>query len=243
MNKVLKIFFVAILIFAASNFAKSQDLHIVGDSLLSFEANITDNSDIFVTKNINNSGFMNLSVKVKVKVIKMTSGHSFDICWGANCLPPATTDWDNSPIYTLNSLTTTPNNTFYAHYYPYDKDSDPIPGQGVLLYTFYDVNNPADNASFQATFTFTQGNDVSEIFSVVGIKTQVSMDNILNINTNGKLGEYTATIYDLNGNLVYKQTFMSDMNYNLNNLSTGAYLFSVVDANGKKVSNGKFIKN
>lgn len=220
---------------------KAQYLRIVGDTLLSYEANINETYEIFFTTQIQNIGFANLNVRIKVKVLEMTEGHSFDICWAGGCLPPATSDWDKSPSVVVKGGETLPTNAFYSHYYPYSGSSDAKIGSGKLIYTFYDADNPDDNASATVSFKYYDGMGIVETPMSEAISIDLNDNNSLNIKV-VQNDTYFISIYNIDGNLIFLRNFNSDTQIDLNPYTKGVYVFSVMNSSSKKVTTGKLIK-
>ncbi|MGB9702705.1 MAG: T9SS type A sorting domain-containing protein [Candidatus Kapaibacteriota bacterium] len=220
---------------------RAQFLRIVGDTVLSYEANLDETYEILFTTQVQNTSFADLNVKVKVKVLEITEGHSFDVCWAGGCLPPAKEDWDKSPSDVIKGGATLPTNAFYSHYYPYSGASDPKPGTGKLVYTFYDADNPSDNASVTVSFKYYSGSGIIELPQTNSLSINLNEQNTLEIKLNQN-DNYTISIYDTRGNMMLTSTFNSDKNIDLNNFSNGAYVFSIINSESKKVTTGKFIK-
>lgn len=239
MKILSKIIYIALLIFAFNLSAFSQSIVVVGPTTIDTTASMNDEYEIYFKSKITNPTPNDVTVKIKVLVVSLPEGHSFDCCWNGLCGPAGREDWDKSTPYVLKSGEITDDNMFYAHYYCQYK-GDPVPGTGKLKYVFYNVNNPDDKAEINATFTFTPGGSVSEILANPNLKIIHSESNLLSI-TSEISENYKLDIFAINGNTVFSQTFIGNFEKNLNEVSAGVYLFAITNSNGQKVSTGKIL--
>lgn len=240
MNILSKIIYIATFFLAFNLSAYSQSIVVAGPTTIDSTASMNDEYEIYFKSKITNPTLSDVNVKIKVVVVSIPEGHSFDCCWNGLCGPAGREDWDKSTPYILKSGETTDDNMFYAHYYCQYHGSDPVPGTGKLKYVFYNVNNPDDKAEINATFTFTPGGSVSEILANPNLKILHSESNLLSI-TSEISENFKLEIFAINGNKVFSQTFTTNFEKNLNEISTGVYLFAITNSNGQKVSSGKIL--
>jgi hypothetical protein len=238
MKIYLKLIYLPIIFLLAGNLLFAQSIYVVGPTNYIDSIDIKDDWSISLHSTIGNKSNSDINVKVMVKVQVLPVGHSFDVCWKGNCLPATTEDWDKADPEQIKAGTVLPENSFFSHYYCQDKGSDPLPGTGKLLYTFYNVDNPADKAEIMATFLFTNKTSVSEFISNPTIDIKQTQDNILNISTE-KSERYQLNIYSINGNLVLSSSFELNSYTDLNTLSNGVYIFNLIDSHGNKAAIGK----
>lgn len=215
-----------------------QSLEIVGDKNIEKTADLNEYIDIYFSTSIKNVGPGPVSIKVKTQVVKIANGHSYDVCWNGLCSPPTTEDWVSSDAYKLNPGETTPQELFYTHYYSFFKFTDPVEGEGNILYTFYNEMNPNDKIEIDAKYKFVKGQKVLELFSNPDINFSLEGKQIQIISQ--KFDEINLELYDINGNLITSQTFSGSYCNNFNHLSTGTYYLKL-SVNGKTMSTGKFI--
>ncbi len=218
----------------------SQSLEIVGEKSIDITADLNEHTDIYFTTTIKNIGPGPVNIKVKTQVKKITNGHSYDICWNGLCSPPTTEDWVSNDSYKLNPNQTTPVEIFYAHYYSFYKFTDPVEGEGNIIYTFFNEMNPDDKAEIDAKYKFVKGQKVLELFNNPDVN--ISIENKQLQISSQKFDQMNLEIFDINGNLVTSKTFSGYYYNNLEFLSYGTY-FVKLKTNGKTISTGKFILN
>ena len=218
----------------------SQSLEIVGEKNIDITADLNEFTDIYFTTAIKNIGPAPVNVKVKTQVIKITPGHSYDICWDGLCSPPTIDNWTSSSSYKLDPSQTTPSALFYAHYYSYYKFTDPSEGEGNIVYIFFNEMNPDDKVEIDAKYKFIKGQKIFEFFSNPDVK--VSIDGKELQISSEKSDKINLELFDIKGNLAMSQTFLGDYLTNLNYLSSGTYIVRLT-SNGKLLSIGKVILN
>ncbi len=239
MNKFNEIW-LAILLFAIiPSITFSQTLSIVGDTVVSKTADVDEYWDIYLTTNVLNSSFAISTIKVKAEVIEMPAGHSYDICWNGQCYAATRANWDDGMPYNLAANSTMGEDIFYSHYYATNKDNQTATeGTGKIKYIFYLENNPSDNCSLVATFSFAT-NSVKEILASEDV--EINFDNdVMNVSYSSA-EQSTIQIFNIQGKLIDEITFWNTSSYNLNNLQSGSYLIRVINQN-KQIATGKFNK-
>lgn len=240
MKNIYKVIYLSALLLFVSNFIYSQSLYVVGPTSLDLTKDILEDWSVEIHSTVGNNTLTDINVKVKVKVLEIAKGHSFDVCWKGNCLPSTTEDWDKGDTDVIPAGQALPENSFFSHYYCTDKGSDPVKGNGKLLYTFYRPENQDDKAELTVTIAFTDVGSVSEFTSNPEISILHSMDNKLSISADNS-GEYFVSLYSINGNNILNEKFNSSYQTDLNLLSSGVYLFNITKVNGERVSAGKIV--
>jgi len=241
MKKIYIILSSLLVIFLFSGTIQAQNLYISGENELSSSKDINEDWEIILYSSIGNQSSSDITSKVKIHVEEMTTGHNYAICWGINCLPSTSDfDWDKSDEFVINANSITSMGTFSAHYYCTDYVSDPIPGKGVLVFTFYNVNNPDDNCTLKGTFIFTDGGSVSETYSIPSVNVNYTNDNILSVSAENS-DNYQLSIFDLNGVQVANANFSTSYSGNFNNLQKGVYFYTILDSQGKFAAKGKIL--
>lgn len=95
-------------------------------------------------KNISSS---DLTIKLRRTVIDSVSGSLNQICFGGLCFAPEV--WDSPTVETLNPGEVISDESFSGHYLPNGRS-----GLSKIRYTFYNVLNPNDTASFIVNFGY-----------------------------------------------------------------------------------------
>jgi hypothetical protein len=239
MNKFNEIL-LAILLFAIiPSITFSQTLSIVGDTVITKIVDIDEFWDIYLTTDVYNSSFAISTIKVKAEVIEMSAGHSYDICWNGQCYAATGANWDDGMPYGIAANSKLGENLFYSHYYATNQNSPTATeGTGKIKYIFYLENNPSDNCSLVATFSFAT-NSVKEIFANEDV--EINFDNDLMSISYPSAEQSTMQIFNIQGQLIDEITFWNTSSYNLNNLQSGSYLIRIINQN-KQIATGKFNK-
>lgn len=238
MNKLFRIFIVLIILIPFNLF--SQSFEVLGDKVIDKTANIEEQWEIYFSTSIKNIGSMPINVKLSSKVISMTYGHSYDICWDGLCSPPTTENWVSGSSYKINPSDSLPENMFYSHYYSFYKDTDPLNGEGNIIYTFWNEQNPDDKVEIDAKYKFINGMSVYEVFSHPDI--EFTFVNRQMSVSSTKFDNLNLEIFDINGNKVVNQNFVNAYQSDLNSLPTGTYLIRISSEN-KVLSKGKIVVN
>ena len=237
-TNLYKIAIILILGLLSVNNSNSQSLQCVEQPQPSYSENLDSAWDIFISARIKNVSSQDLNIKVKTEVISLTYGHTYDVCWNTICSPATTSDWLNSSVYTLNTGVETPPSLFFSHYYAYDQSENPIVGSGTIKYTFYVVENPQDNLSFEVTYNFTTSS-VFEAVSNAKMKVNFLDNKILRVVANDLNPlQYTISIYSMLGAKISEAQFTDYFEKDMSNFSNQVFLFQITQ-DGKIVSSGK----
>ena len=236
LNEIL----LAILLFAIiPSITFSQTLSIVGDSVVTKVVDIDEYWDITLKAKVFNASFAESQVKVKGEVIEIPFGHAYSICWGDNCYGQTKENWDEAAPLSIPSISATEENQFIAYYYSTNQNSQtPTEGTGKIKFIFYRVDNPSDNCSLTATFSFAT-NSVKEIFANEDV--EINFDNELISISYPSAEQSTMQIFSYQGQLNEEIPFWNTLSYNLNNLQSGSYLIRIINQN-KQIAIGKFNK-
>jgi hypothetical protein len=216
----------------------SQSLEPVEQPNPSYSELLDSAWDIFITARIKNVSSQDLNIKVKTAVISLTNGHTYDVCWNDNCSPATISNWEQSKAYTLPAGAETPSSLFFSHYYAFDQMGTPVEGSGTIKYTFYVVENPQDNLSFEVTYNFTTSS-VFEAVSNSNLNVNFLDNKILRVVSNEQSSsQYTISIYSLQGTKIVQAQFNDYYEKDFSNFGNQVFLFQITQ-NGKIISSGK----
>lgn len=225
-----------VLVFVLTSFITplvSQNL-----SVIDFDEYITGTPDDFMTihATVVNSNFLEaIDVKMKVNVHEIQPGQSMLICWGTTCFPPVDAvgevTWDDY-YYTMQANSTSGN------FFKTDIEQGGVLGKIRVTFTFFNANNPSDQASFTAVADVVTTDIQETAFTEMKLYPNPANEyiyiDVQDINITGRIN-----ILDITGNLV-KSNFVQSANENykldIRDLSSGIYLLSFIDTQGNQIS-------
>ncbi len=218
----------------------SQSLEVVGEKQIDKTADKQD-LEIYFSASIKNISSSPLNLALKTEVKKLTFGHSYDVCWFYLCNPPTTESWVGNKSQQLNPGEALPDNFFYAHYYSFNKNTDPVEGEGNIVFVFYNESKPDDKVEIDAKYKFVDGMSIYEVFGNPNV--DFSIENKIITISSKKFDNMNLQIFDINGSLLSSESFRGGYyQNNLNQLPTGSYFIKIISDN-KIISKGKFILN
>jgi len=232
MQKFTRILLVVCLIFSAS-WANAQSLGIpAGEFQIQ---GLTTDVRLEAHLEVENSNNNDLFVLINCDRSLLNPAHQTYYCW-ALCYD---TTVCNSPDPLIVAGRSTDMNSFHSYIYP-----NGVAGSSTITYTFFDQNNPTDQASASITFdVLTAGvNEVSKGSLSTAIPNPAN--SFANINysvpalKNGKL-----VVYNMLGTVVkeYRLTnTQATVLLSTSELSSGVYVYSLIN-DGKSVSTKKLV--
>lgn len=207
-------------------------------SVIDYDEYIVGTPDDIMTihaKVVNNSFLEAIDVKMKVNVHEIQPGQSMLICWGTTCFPPVDSvgesSWDDY-IYTIDA------NSNSGNVFKTDIEQGGVLGKIHVTFTFFNANNPSDQASFTAVADVV-ATDIQETSSMqIEIFPNPASDfinlKLEEVNINGKIN-----ILDMNGKLMKSvdvQSASETYKLDIGILPSGIYLLSFTDLNGNQIS-------
>ncbi len=217
----------------ASSWAKAQSLGIPNGQ---FQVQgLTTDVRLEAHLEVENSNNSDLFVLINCDRSQMNAAHQTYYCW-ALCYD---TTVCNSPDPLIVPGRTTDMNSFHSYIYP-----NGVAGSSTISYTFFDQNNPSDQASASITFdVLTSGiNEISR--GTLSVASPNPANTFTNVNyTVPSLKEGKLVIYNMLGTVVkeYRLTnSQSSMILSTSDLSSGVYVYSLIN-DGKPVSTKKLV--
>jgi hypothetical protein len=245
MKKILikiNLFFLIVLI-GTNISAFSQNLKIFGLDQITESADISTDWEIQLYPTIRNISANEITVKVRIEPLEIPEGHSFGACWAGGCLAATIGKWDSQTSIKLPGNSDSPEFTFVAHYYCNYQGGNCTPGTAKFRYTFFNAENPSDNAVLNATLSFVGELGIQESLSLPEINAEYLKGNILKFTAEEAGNSYYCSIFSVNGNLLKSVIFSESTEINLNDLVSGAFVYSVQNQSGNTVAKGKFLKD
>jgi hypothetical protein len=213
---------IAILFISAS--AIAQSLSLGSDSL--WVSGAANDSYIQAATRVYNISASSKDVRVKRYRVQTLGGTSTDyFCWSICHTPVVSEDPDFVTI-----APSTFSDAFYGDFVPNGQTGD-----AIVLYTFFDHNNPSDSVQLKVVYNVTPtGISALEAKNNFQLFPNPANDVIrvkYAFDTNADL-----IIYDITGKIVRKETLFagqSDFTLNIADLNSGVYFYSV--SNGREL--------
>lgn len=192
-------------------------------------------SVIELKANVQNISSTTKNVKIKLVMTSLAEGHQVTFCWGENCYPPKTTDFEmpngehevipanDSSLYGLK-LDLVPNN---------------VKGTSEIKIVYIVDGTPSDFTSFDAIFyAGVSAVNENEMFSMSVYPNPAA--SYLNVNLK-QASDMNFNLIDINGNNVKSSLLKEGSNLiNLLDLPNGEYIYSV-SAQNKTFASHKLI--
>jgi hypothetical protein len=179
--------------------------------------------------NISNAS---ISLKCSRSVISAVAGTSNYFCWGV-CFGETT----NVSLISQTILPSDTNHTFYAHYKPLGN-----PGQTIIRYCFFNVDNPSDQACQNVSFCYESdcamevAEESATKFELVGSNPLKGL-SFINYQMPQGINEGQLLITNTLGELIEKSTVKGNSGsilLNAQDYSSGIYQFTLSTAKGKQ---------
>ena len=232
-----------LLFFSVSIYAQNLKLSYNEEDVSNAEINIEGNADedLKVVINITNTSDTEIQIKIRKRVIEDIAGSVNTFCLG-ECFSPSVEVSPNP--FSIGPEQTTTSNDFYVEFFPQGNI-----GSAKITYDVFNVSNEEDKVIVTLNFTIQEPTWINTLGNNIGMSAfpnpLTSNEVRINYTFQTDLTNVKVTVRNILGMLVAQKEISNKsgaIDFNLNNLPNGLYLYSI-ESGGKKIITKKLMIN